>query len=81
MSPQTPDYIEAVDHLPTDGTLILPRATWDDFEFLAAELGDRRDVRLSYYQGKLEVTSPSPEPEEYVDLIQDQAENQLPPIV
>lgn len=71
MSVQTMDYIEAVDHLPTDGTLILPRATWEAFESLVAELGDRRDVRLSFYQGKMEVTMPSPEHEEYVDLIQD----------
>lgn len=71
MSVQTLDYIEAVDHLPADSTLTLPRATWEDFEFLAAELGDRRDVRLSYHQGIMEITMPSPEHEEYVDLIQD----------
>lgn len=71
MSTQAPDYIEAVEHLPADGTLILPPTTWEEFEFLAAELGDRRDVRLSYYQGKMEITMPSPEHEEYVDLIQD----------
>jgi Uma2 family endonuclease len=70
MTAQTFDYIEAVDHLPINGTLVLP-ATWEDFEFLAVELGDRRDVRLSFYQGKMEVTMPSPEHEEYVDLIQD----------
>ncbi len=70
MTAQTLDYIEAVDHLPINGTLVLPGA-WEDFEFLAAELGDRRDIRLSFYQGKMEITMPSPEHEEYVDLIQD----------
>lgn len=71
MIAQTVAYLEAVDHLPSGGTLIPPRVTWADFESLAAELGDRRDVRLSYYQGKMEITMPSPEHEEYVDLIQD----------
>ncbi len=71
MIAQALNYLEAVDHLPTDGILTLPHATWEDFEFLAAELGDRRDVRLSYHQGRMEVTMPSPEHEEYVDLIQD----------
>jgi Uma2 family endonuclease len=73
MSTQTLDYLEAVAHLPADGMLILPHLTWDDFEHLAAELGDRRDVRLSYRQGRMEITMPGPEHEEYVDLIQDLA--------
>ncbi|MGH9936377.1 MAG: Uma2 family endonuclease, partial [Blastocatellia bacterium] len=36
-----------------------------------SELGDRRDVRLSYQRGRMEITMPSPEHEEYADLIQD----------
>ncbi|MGH9846446.1 MAG: Uma2 family endonuclease [Blastocatellia bacterium] len=71
MSTRTSDYLVAVKHLPADGTMILPRVSWMEFESLAAALGDRRDVRLSYNQGRLEITMPSPEHEEYVDLIQD----------
>lgn len=73
MSATTLAYLEAVDHLPATGILILPHVTWADFEFLASELGDRRDVRLSYQHGRMAITMPSPEHEEYVDSIQDLA--------
>jgi Uma2 family endonuclease len=71
MSTRTPDYLVAVNHLPMDSAIILPRVPWAEFEFVAAALGDRRDVRLSYHRGRLEITMPSPEHEEYADLIQD----------
>lgn len=71
MTTQTLDYLTAVNYLPADGILILPHVSWPEFETLAAELEDRRDVRLSYYRGRMEITMPSPEHEEYVDLIQD----------
>lgn len=71
MTTQTLDYLTAVNYLPADGVLILPHVSWAEFEFVAKELGDRRDVRLSYYRGRMEIVMPSPEHEEYVDLIQD----------
>jgi len=71
MSTRTSEYLVAVKHLPADGTMIVPRVSWMEFESLAAALGDRRDLRLSYCQGRLEVSMPSPEHEEYADLIQD----------
>lgn len=71
MTTQTLDYLTAVNYLPADGVLILPHIPWAEFEFVAKALDDRRDVRLSYYRGKMEITMPSPEHEEYVDLIQD----------
>ncbi len=71
MTTQTLDYLTAVNYLPADGILILPHVSWHEFESLAAELGDRREVRLSYQRGRMEITMPSPEHEEYVDLIQD----------
>jgi Uma2 family endonuclease len=71
MTTQTLDYLTAVNYLPADGILILPHISWHEFELLAVQLGDRRDIRLSYDRGKMEITMPSPEHEEYVDLIQD----------
>lgn len=71
MNTQTLDYLEAVDHLPSGGILILPQVTWADYENLLAEMGDRRDVRVSFDHGRMEIVMPSPEHEDYVDLIQD----------
>jgi Uma2 family endonuclease len=71
MITQTLDYLTAVNYLPADGILILPHVSWHEFESLTTKLGDRRDVRLSYQRGTMEITMPSPEHEEYVDLIQD----------
>ena len=71
MTTQTLDYLTAVKYLPTDGVLLLSHVPWGEFESVAHALGDRRDVRLSYQRGRLEITMPSPEHEEYVDLIQD----------
>lgn len=71
MTTQTLDYLDAVNHLPADGILILPHSNWEDFAYLAEELSARRDIRLSYYRGRMEISMPSPEHEEYVDLIQD----------
>jgi hypothetical protein len=71
MATQTLDYLTAVNYLPAAGVLILPRIPWAEFESVAQALGDRRDVRLSYERGTMEIAMPSPEHEEYVDLIQD----------
>ena len=71
MVAQPAEYLDAVNHLPVGATLSWPGFRWQDFETLAAQLGDRRDVRLSYYQGRVEIAMPSPEHEEYVDLMQD----------
>ena len=65
------DYTSAVSNIPIGTTLFWPNFTWKEFESLAAQLGDRRDVRLSYDRGEMEIAMPSPEHEEYVDLIQD----------
>lgn len=67
----TLDYLTAVNYLPADGALVLPHIPWAEFEAVVQVLGDRRDVRLSYDRGKMEIAMPSPEHEEYVDLIQD----------
>ncbi|MGL4622242.1 Uma2 family endonuclease [Chroococcidiopsis sp.] len=38
--------------------LILKDVSWDDFEQILAELGDRRASRLAYYKGILEIIVP-----------------------
>jgi Uma2 family endonuclease len=32
--------------------------TWDDYETILTELGENRCLRLTYYQGTLEIMSP-----------------------
>jgi Uma2 family endonuclease len=67
------DYIDAIEHLPTGGTLTLQQVGWEDYERLLTELGDGYSVRVSYDQGRLKIMSPLAEHEEYGDLIQDMA--------
>ena len=41
------------------GSLIsIDHISWSDFENVLEELGEKRQVRLTYYQGKLEIMSP-----------------------
>ncbi|MGB3401060.1 MAG: Uma2 family endonuclease [Microcoleaceae cyanobacterium] len=43
----------------TPGSVItINNLTWQDFETILNELGEQRRVRLSYYQGNLEIVSP-----------------------
>ncbi|MGB3536412.1 MAG: Uma2 family endonuclease [Microcoleaceae cyanobacterium] len=39
-------------------TITINNLTWQDFETILSELGEQRRVRLSYYQGNLEIVSP-----------------------
>jgi Uma2 family endonuclease len=38
--------------------LLLTSLTWQDYEKILDELGDRRSIRLSYSQGNLEAMTP-----------------------
>ena len=69
MSTQTAEYREAVDHLPPGGMLVFQHVSWEDYEKLLEDLADRPGVRVSYNEGRLEITSPLPEHEEYKDSI------------
>jgi Uma2 family endonuclease len=68
---ETAGYLEAVQHLPEGATLIIRRASWEDYERLLDDLRDRPRLRVSYDDGAIEVTSPLPEHEEYVRFIED----------
>ncbi|MGK7942271.1 MAG: Uma2 family endonuclease [Crocosphaera sp.] len=39
-------------------TITIPNLSWDDFESLLDDLGEKRKTRLRYYQGSLEIMSP-----------------------
>jgi Uma2 family endonuclease len=70
MSTSITDYREAVDHLPAGATLVVRDVSWDDYERLLEELGDRPAVRVTYDQGRLEIMGPRPEHEKYKRLIE-----------
>lgn len=69
MITQAETYIDAIEHLPSGSTLIVPEVSWSDYEQLLAELGEGYAVRVSYDQGRLEIMSPSAKHEKYKELI------------
>ncbi|WP_202799165.1 MULTISPECIES: hypothetical protein [Moorena] len=43
----------------TPGSVItIDNLKWQDFETILEEIGEKRQVRLTYYQGNLEIMSP-----------------------
>ena len=69
MSTQSAVYVEAIDHLPSGAILMVPNVSWEQYEDLLADLGDRPGVRVSYDEGRLEIMSPLPEHEEYKESV------------
>ncbi len=61
--------LDAIEHLPPGGTLILPEISWAAYEQLLSDLGDGYGVRVDYDQGKLSVMSPSARHEKCKELI------------
>lgn len=66
---RTADYLEAVEHLPQGAMLVIPQASWEEYERLLDDLTGWPGVRVTYDRGRLEIASPSPEHEEYKELI------------
>lgn len=69
MSIRTRDYLDAIEHLPQGGTLVLQQFSWDDYERLLDRLIDRHHLRISYDRGRIEIMSPLPKHEKYARLI------------
>src|SRR5262245_21579602 len=69
MTPTVIDYREAIDHLPPDGTLVLQKVSWEDYETLLEDLVDRPGVLLSYDEGRLQIVTTSSEHEEYKESL------------
>ncbi len=64
MSTRSAEYLEAIDHLPLGATLVFRQVSWEQYEELLEDLGDRPGLRVSYDEGRLEIMSPLPEHEE-----------------
>ena len=60
MARQTDGYLGAIAHLPVGAMLRLEPVTWRDYEQLLRDLGDSPNVRVSYDQGRIDITAPLP---------------------
>ena len=69
MTTQTANYLDAIAHLRSGGTLILTEVPWTEYEQLLAELGEGYAFRVSYDRGRLQIETPSAKHEKYKDLI------------
>lgn len=49
--------------VPPGDKLLLPDISWQEFETILEELGNRRGSRIAYDRGTLEIMTPLPEPE------------------
>jgi Uma2 family endonuclease len=61
--------LEAIEHLPSGSTLLVPDVTWEDYEELLSDLGEGYGVRIHYDRGNLSIMSPSAKHEKLKDLI------------
>lgn len=69
MDSRTTDYLEAIEHLPDGTMLVIPRASWEEYEQLLADLVEWPGMRVTYDRGRLDIRSPSAEHEEYKEFI------------
>ncbi|MBV8887398.1 MAG: Uma2 family endonuclease [Chroococcidiopsidaceae cyanobacterium CP_BM_RX_35] len=57
--------------VPPGHRLLLHDISWQKFEAILAELGERRSTRLAYYRGTLEIVAPLPKHEQAKVVIAD----------
>lgn len=57
--------------VPPGQRLLLRDVTWQEFETILQELGDRRGTRLAYEHGILEIMTPLPEHEDNKEIVGD----------
>jgi Uma2 family endonuclease len=69
MSAYTPDYLEAIEHLPDGAMLRLEDISWDEYEQLLDQLAEWRGMRVSYDRGRVEIMSPSFQHEKFIAFI------------
>jgi Uma2 family endonuclease len=69
MSAYTPDYLEAIEHLPDGAMLRLEDISWDEYEQLLDQLAEWRGMRVSYDRGRVEIMSPSFQHERFIAFI------------
>lgn len=63
------DVFDATEHMPLGSTLVVNDFSWDEYELLLQDLDGRRNPRLSYDSGRLEVLMISPRHDAYDRMI------------
>ena len=63
MITETINYLEAVERLPHNGTLVLYNVPWDEYEEILEQTGNNSACRVSYNDGILKIMSPRPDHE------------------
>ena len=58
MIAETTSYLEAIEYLPLNGTLLLHNVSWEDYENLLEEMHGKPAHRVSYNNGVLKIMSP-----------------------
>ena len=61
----------AIMHFAPGSVVTIPNVTWQEFETVLQELGQKRASRVAYYRGTLEIMVPLPEHEISRDFISD----------
>ena len=57
--------------VPPGQRVLLQDVSWEEFEAILQELGDRRSSRIAYFDGMLEIMTPLPEHEYFKETIGD----------
>lgn len=58
MIAEATSYLEAVEHLPRNGTLLLHDVSWDEYERILDEFAEKSAYRIYYNNGVLKIMSP-----------------------
>ena len=58
MIAETISYLEAIEYLPPNGTLLLHNVAWEDYENLLEQMAGKPAHRVSYNDGVLKIMSP-----------------------
>src|SRR5690242_313444 len=69
MNTRTMECLDAIEHLPNEGSLVLHDRDWNDYEELLEAIGDSSAFRVSYDDGTLDIMSPGPLHEECARFI------------
>ena len=69
MIAEATDYLEAVEHLPKNGTLLLHNISWAEYEEILTKFQNKSAYRLSYNCGVLKIMSPRPDHEFPKDVV------------
>lgn len=71
MTAISPAFTVSQMQLAPGSVLTIPDVSWEEFESILLELGDKRSARVAYSKGVLEIMVPLPEHEKPKDIVSD----------